>query len=211
MTLPIIALVTDRRRYPDRVVETITAALAAGVNLIQIRERGLSDRALLELTRGAVRSAAGTGACVVVNDRADIALTGGAAGVHLRGDSVAAPRVRQLAPPGWLVGRSVHSVEEAVAVERLGGCDYLVFGTVFASASKPASHTPAGLGALRTVCGAVTLPVVAIGGITEGHAAAVAEAGAAGIAAIGLFAGTDDLARTVAALRRPFDSPRGVA
>jgi thiamine-phosphate pyrophosphorylase len=209
--MPILLLVTDRRLYPaGRMAATIQAAAAAGVNLIQVRERDLPDRALVELTRAVVR-AAGPGARVVVNDRVDVALAAGAAGVHLRADSVAAARVRAIVPPGFIVGRSVHREDEAVRVEREGGCDYLLFGTVFPSPSKPAGHSAVGVSALARICGAVRLPVVAIGGIGETNAAQVAAAGAAGVAAISLFAGSGDLGRTVAALRRPFDTPSSVA
>jgi thiamine-phosphate pyrophosphorylase len=208
---PLIMLVTDRARAGARFLDIIHDAARAGVTLVQVRESGLSDRALVVLTRDVVRAVAGTRAQVVVNDRVDVALAAGAAGVHLRGDSVDAPRVRRLAPPPFLIGRSVHAVDEAVAVERAGGCDYLVFGTVFASASKPAGHQHQGTAELRRVCAAVALPVLAIGGIAVEHAPEIAAAGAAGVAAIGLFATTDDLPRTLAALRASFDSPSGLA
>lgn len=212
MTIPVFALVTDRRLYPaGRMPDAIHAAAAAGVTLIQIRERDLGDRALLELTRAAIRAASGTGARVVVNERVDVALAAGAAGVHLRADSVAASRVRAIVPSGFVVGRSVHDVDEALCAARDGGCDYLLFGTVFASASKPAGHAAAGLEALARVCAAVRLSVVAIGGITGENAARVAAAGAAGVAGIRLFAASEDPGPTVDALRRAFDTSSGVA
>ena len=78
------------------------------------------------------------------------------------------------------MGRSVHSAAEAIAAEASGGCDYLVFGTVFESESKPAGHRVAGLGALAEVCAAVRLPVLAIGGITPARVPDVVKAGAVG-------------------------------
>ncbi len=91
-------------------------------------------------------------------------------------------------------------MDEAKAVESAGGCDYLLFGTVFPSASKPADHPVAGVGALAAVCRGVRLPVLAIGGIAIDNADAVSAAGAAGIAAIGLFADAADTGAAVRAL-----------
>lgn len=191
---PVIAMVTDRRRYdePDdearieRLIEDAERASRAGVELIQVRERGLNDRALLALAR---RIAAGAGPLtrVLINRRADVAVAAAVGGVHLPADAPPASRVRAVLPRGAIIGRSVHRVEEAVDAERDGGCDYLTFGTVYASASKPAGHVAAGVEGLRAVCSAVQLPVLAIGGMQPGRAPEVAAAGAFGIAAIGLF------------------------
>jgi thiamine-phosphate diphosphorylase len=187
-------------------IDLIAAAARAGVDVIQIRELQLDDRTLLALTVDAVAAVRGTAARVLVNGRPDIALAAGASGVHLRSHSIAASRVRTLAPPGFLIGRSVHSPAEAAVAEADGGCDYLTFGTVFASGSKPPGHPVAGIEALGRACASVRLPVVAIGGVTIDRAPAIAAAGASGVAAIGLFASAKDLSRTVAALRHAFDT-----
>lgn len=179
----------------------VGSAARAGVDLIQLRARHLEGAAVTELTRTFVRAAAGTQARIVVNDRLDVAVAAGASGVHLRGDSFPADRVRRVTPPGFLIGRSVHCVEEAVSVDAGGQYDYLLFGSVFASASKPADHRPAGLAALRRVCERVRTPVLAIGGITLASAGLVRDAGAAGVAAISLFRDCDDLPQTVRALK----------
>ena len=208
--LPLISLITDRRRYgPGRLLTTIAAAARAGVDIIQIRERDLDDRALLALVGAAVAAAAGSSA-VVVNDRLDIALAAGAGGVHLRGDSVSAMNARHLAPAGFLIGRSVHSRAEAMRVSAEGGVDYLVFGTVFPSASKSAGHPAAGADELARVCASVTTPVLAVGGVGQAEAATVARAGAAGVAGIGLFADCTDLQGLIAEIRKMFDSSAGV-
>jgi thiamine-phosphate pyrophosphorylase len=208
---PIVCLVTagTLRRGHDAtrpILETLQRAARAGVDLIHIRERDLDDRSLLTLVRAAVRSVESTRARIVVNDRVDIALTAGAAGVHLRGDSVAASEVRRIVPSGFIVGRSVHDEAEAAAVAADGGCDYLTFGTVFPSGSKPEGHRSAGVDALRRVAARVTMPVLAIGGISVEDAPAIAAAGAGGIAAIGLFARSPALAADVARVRRAFDT-----
>ena len=206
MTPPLICLVTGNRGHEQQTFELISAAVLAGVELIQVRERRLDDRGLAALTRQAVGLARNSTSRIIVSDRADIALAAGAAGVHLRGSSFAAGRLRALAPPGFLIGRSVHTLSEATAVEASGGCDYLLFGTVFPSPSKPANHAIAGLEALRAVCGAVRLPVMAIGGISVERVRPVAEAGASGIAGISVFETADSMSAVVARLRRQFDT-----
>jgi thiamine-phosphate pyrophosphorylase len=145
---------------------------------------------------------------VLVNDRVDIAMASGAAGVHLRSDSMPAGRVRSVTPPGFLIGRSVHRVDEAARASADGAVDYLLFGTVFPTSSK-SDVEAAGAAALASVCAAVTVPVLAIGGVTQQRFAEVAAAGAAGFAAIGLFsrAQPEALREIVETARRAFDNP----
>ena len=116
-----------------------------------------------------------------------VAIAAGAAGVHLRSDSPPASRIRAFVPPAFVIGRSVHSIAEIDATVADGGCNYLLFGTVFPSTGKPAGHPVAGLEALRAACARSPLPVVAIGGVDRSRLPAVADAGAAGYAAIELF------------------------
>jgi thiamine-phosphate diphosphorylase len=194
---PIFCLVTDRQRAgregsrgnpgnSDQLVRLVRHAAAAGVNLVQVRERGFDDRHLLALTRVIVGAVEGTSARVVVNDRVDIALAAGAAGVHLRADSPPVAAVRMIVPAGFLIGRSVHS--ETEAVEAAGtGVDYLILGTIFPTASKPAGAATLGLEPLARAARATDVPILAIGGITADNVGKVASAGAAGFAAIGLF------------------------
>jgi thiamine-phosphate pyrophosphorylase len=204
LTPPVLCLVTDGTSSPD--LNAIREAARAGMDLIQIREPRLDDRSLLKIVRAAIDAVAGTGARVLVNDRLDVALAAGAAGVHLRGNSFDAADARRLAPGEFLIGRSVHSVAEAVHAEQGGGCDYLVFGTVFPSATKPAGHPAAGVEALERVCAAVTLPVLAIGGATVANTPRIAASGASGIAAISLFADVEGMVDTVRTVRRLFDT-----
>jgi thiamine-phosphate pyrophosphorylase len=206
-TSSVLCMVTDRGGIGESsLLALIGAAARAGVDVIQIRERDLDAGALLSLTRAAMAAVSGTAARLVVNDRLDVALAAGAAGVHLRGDSFPVARVRSVAPAGFLVGRSVHSEDEAAEVDAAGGCDYLLFGSVFPSTSKPAGHHAAGLDALRRVCARVRTPVLAIGGINAAVAASARRAGASGVAAIGLFKADADVAETVRALRTAFDT-----
>jgi thiamine-phosphate pyrophosphorylase len=189
-----ICLVTDRRRlagghatFADArrcLVAQARHAVAAGIHLIQLRERDLEAADLAAVARDLLAVTRGTATRLVVNDRLDVALACAADGVHLRGDSLPVAAARQIAPDGFLIGRSVHSVGDAA---QAAGADYLVAGAVFPTASKPASHALLGLDGLRTIVSAAAAPVLAIGGITEARCDAVAGAGAAGIAAIGLF------------------------
>jgi thiamine-phosphate pyrophosphorylase len=187
----------------DLVEKQIASAVDAGVDLIQIREPNLPDRLLFDLVSRAVDVARGSGSAVLVNDRFDVALAAGAAGVHLRTSSAAAPMMRRHLPRGFLLGRSVHGAAEAARVAAKGGVDYLTLGTVYASASKP-GRPPCGVDALAATARAVQLPVLAIGGVTVERTREVLDAGAAGVAAIGLFAepgptGSFDAISTVAA------------
>ena len=116
----------------------------AGIDAVQIRERGLEDAELLTLVTGVTRRIAGTTARVLVNDRLDVAMMAGAWGVHLPANALPCARARTIVPESFVIGRSVHSVEEARAEAADGACDYLLFGTVFASRSKPVGHSGCG-------------------------------------------------------------------
>jgi thiamine-phosphate pyrophosphorylase len=215
---PVVAMITNRRLYagspeaasPDDGCVALVAAAAtaarSGVDFGQIRERGLEDASLLDLAEAVRDGVSGSGARVLVNDRIDVALAARAAGVHLPGRAVSCGRVRAIAPDDFLIGRSVHTVDEAIAAAAGGGCDYLMFGSVFESQSKPRGHPVGGVDRLAEVCAAVTLPVLAVGGISVRRVAEVARAGASGVAAIGLFArGTDrEMRRTVEEIRLAF-------
>jgi thiamine-phosphate diphosphorylase len=208
---PVICMITDGRlaagASPDALVERVAAAGRGGVDLIQVREPSSDDRVLVAVVRDCVGAVGGTRARVIVNDRLDVALAGGAHGVHLKSASYAAARVRAMTPAGFLIGRSVHSVDDAI---RAGaGADYLIFGTVFRTSSKPAS-TPAGQAALAEVVRATRIPVLAVGGVTVETAGLIAATGAAGVAAIGAFAerAPAALSSVVDSLRHAFDAPQ---
>lgn len=187
-------------RSEDSLVAAITAAAHAGVDLVQVRERDLEGRALRALVERCVAAVQGTRARVVVNERFDVALAAGAHGVHLRADSMPASRVRAHAPAGFLIGRSVHGPDEIARAEGGAGLDYLVFGTVFETASKP-GRAAAGLARLREIVNATPVPVLAVGGITVARMPAIAETGAAGVAAIGMFTRADPAALAAAVTR----------
>jgi thiamine-phosphate pyrophosphorylase len=187
-------------------------AVAAGVDFLQVRERDLDARALAALVRAIVAVARGSRTRVMVNDRIDVAMATGAAGVHLRSDSPPPARVRRLCGGRILLGRSVH---EPIDVAASPGSDVFVAGAVFSTPSKEAGSTLLGLDGLgRVVQAAGHVPVLAIGGMSESVSRAVARTGAAGMASIGAFLPArpgDDPALSVQdranSLRLAFDSP----
>lgn len=179
-----------QRRPPDPVTRyciTDSADVAGraarnGVEMIQIRAKELSARDLGSLVRTVLRAAQSSR--VLVNTRTDVALVCGAHGVHLPAGSMAPDAIRRIAPAGFLIGVSCHTVEELRAAQR-EGADFAVYGPVFPSVTK--SLAPIGIAAFRHAVAAVTLPVYALGGVTHENAAACIAAGAAGVAGISLF------------------------
>ena len=169
----------------------------------------LDDRVLADVVRRAVAETAERKTRIIVNDRVDIALTAGAAGVHLTSMSMAAGRVcARVSRSRGLWGRSVHGAAEAAQVTASGALDYLIAGTVFETTSKPGC-IPIGSDGLAQIIKAVDTPVLAVGGITATGAEAVGRAGAAGLAAITAFINSGaPLKGVVENLRGEFDKGR---
>jgi thiamine-phosphate diphosphorylase len=219
----LLCLITDRLRLSggrearsiEAVIEQVAEAGRAGVDLVQVREPDLDAKRLFDLTAACVRVTRGSPARVLVNDRLDVALAAGADGVHLRGRSGPAARLRGAVPQGWLVGRSVHRAAEARAAEAEGGLDYLVVGTIFPSRSKRPGDATIGVAGLADAVDAVRLPVLAIGGVSLATIPQIARAGARGLAAIGLFMPEEAMPHggicgVVEAARRLFDTSRTI-
>lgn len=189
---------------PRSLHDSIRRAAAAGAGWIQIREKDLETRALLELARNAVAETRPTPVRVFVNDRLDVALAAAAAGVHLGEKSLPLEAVtgwrRSAGRSDFLIGVSCHSLESARVAAR-GGANYIFFGPVFATPSKAAFGQPQGIERLREICASVEIPVLAIGGVNAENARACIAAGAAGIAAIRLFQEAKDEGELAALLK----------
>jgi len=208
-----LCYITDRRALePQPLLPRIIDAIQAGVDLIQIREKDITTRELVRLVESAVGRARGTESRIVVprivvNDRLDVALAVGAAGVHLGTRSLPAKEARACVPPElmktFLIGVSCHSVQDAVDADA-AGADYVVLGPIFPTPSKLAYGPPLGLAVLREAASGVRLPILALGGVTVERVKACLEAGATGIAGISVFQNCDSLEERVRELRREF-------
>ena len=175
----------------SNILRLIEAAVAAGVSLVQIREKSLSARVLYDLTTQAAAISNGSNTRLLVNDRFDIAQAAGADGVHLTSQSLPANIVRSICGEDFLIGVSTHSLETALDA-RAAGADFVVFGPVFETPSKHIYGEPHGWEKLREVANALHgFPVLAIGGVDLENVVDCFRAGASGIAAIRLFQTTD--------------------
>jgi thiamine-phosphate pyrophosphorylase len=171
----------------------VDAALAGGVDVVQVREKHAAAREQLAIARDLREPTADAGVPLVVNDRVDVALAADADGVHLGDDDLPVADAREMLGEDALIGRSVSTVEAAREAER-AGADYLGVGAVYATGSKDVDEDEQaiGLDVVRDIDDAVDIPFVGIGGITPENAADVAAAGADGVAVITAITQADD-------------------
>ncbi len=185
---PLICKITDGSltdqnflQLSESTVSKCRTAAAAGVSMIQVREKAISAKNLLDLTRRILEAIADLPTHVLVNDRFDIALAANADGVHLPSDGLPIKAVRGVVPKSFIVAVSTHSIPELEGAAS-AGADLAVFGPVF---ETPGKAEQVGLEGLCTACSAVEdLPVLALGGVGMEHLADLLKAGAAGFAAI---------------------------
>jgi thiamine-phosphate pyrophosphorylase len=186
-------------------LEKIEQAAKAGVDWIQVREKDLSGRELAKFAEHAILRT-GRGSAVVVNDRVDVACAVAASGVHLGEHSLPPEQTKRLVSQcrpreNFIVGVSAHSLEGAIQAEQ-AGADYVIFGPVYSTPSKASFGQPQGVQRLQEVCKRLTIPVLAIGGITLQNVGDCLTAGAAGVAAIRLFQDAEDLDNRMRELRK---------
>ena len=194
---------------PRALSGVVREALAGGAPTIQLRLKSASARELLEAAQTLMPIVRSAGALFIVNDRLDVALAAGADGVHLGPDDLPVKDVRRVADARsgvadtFIVGYSTDTTDEAARAEA-EGADYLGVGAVYATANKSDAGDVIGLKGLRRVVKAVSIPVVAIGGITPERAPAVAKTGACGSATIGAVMSAAEPAEAVRELLLPF-------
>lgn len=177
-----------RGRDPRAVAAAI---LAGGCAVLQLRAKSLDDASLASLAHALARQCADAGVPFVVNDRPDLALRVGAAGVHLGQGDMPVEQARALVGETLAIGLSTHGLGQAGEAQARGA-DLIGFGPVFATASKPDAEPVVGLDRLRAACSAVAIPLVAIGGVTLENVTQVAAAGAPMAAAISALCAADD-------------------
>jgi len=190
----------DEGRAQQIQIEVIAKAAEGGCRLIQVREKDLSDQELTDFTRRAISVARPHGAKVLVNGRIEVALAAGADGLHLPASSIEPAAAREIfARKGlkdFLIGASTHSLAEARKAES-GGADFIVCGPLYETATKLVYGSPMGIDCFARICREVKLPVIAIGGITLANFHEPLANGAAGIAAIGLFADPENIMKKI--------------
>ena len=183
-----MALARERGYDP---VDLARRFLDGGARLLQLRAKDAPSGQFLAWADAVCAAAAPYAATVIINDRADIALMAGAAGVHAGQDDMPPGAVRRVAPRPFLIGRSTHTPAQ-VASAALEPVDYLAVGPVYGTGTKDTGYAPVGLGMVQQTSNASRLPVVAIGGITLERAPAVLEAGASSVAVISDLLSTGD-------------------
>jgi thiamine-phosphate pyrophosphorylase len=186
--LPVLCFVVSSEGIKD-LEATVSAAVAGGVTMVQLREKGQPAGKVLDTARRLKPITRGK-ALLVINDRVDVAVAVEADGVQLPEDGLPTLVARGLIGKYAVLGRSVHSVETAVQAGR-EGAEFVIAGTIYKSASKPEAK-PAGLSLISDIHRAANLPVLAVGGINAGNVAEVIKAGAAGVAVISAIAGAAD-------------------
>jgi len=181
--------------------EIARQAIAGGADVIQLRDKSRGCRDLITIGREIRKITRKTHTLFIVNDRLDVALACGADGVHLGQGDIRGDVARQISRPGFVIGMSVGSVAEAVQAEQ-DGADYLALSPIFATASKDDAGPGHGLAVLASVCSRVTIPVVAIGGITRTNVGDVIDTGASGVAVISAVAGSPDIPTAAQEMKR---------
>jgi len=177
-------LVTDRSLSSGRsIIEVVAAAVTGGVSCVQLREKHLPVREMIEEARQLVTLLRPLGIPLIVNDRVDVALAAGADGVHLGQSDMHIDDARRILGPSRIIGISAESVADAVTAEQ-EGADYIGISPVFGTTTKTDIAEPLGLAGVRKIRRRVALPLVGIGGISAGNAADVMRAGADGVAVV---------------------------
>ena len=197
--------VTDRRALPAGVTlaQAVEAALDGGVTCLQLREKEASAGEILTLARTLLPLCRTRMVPLLINDRVDIALAAGADGVHLGQEDLPLPEARALLGPDRILGATAHTVEEALRAQA-EGADYLGVGAMFPTGTKT-NTIPTSADTLKAICAAVSIPVVAIGGVTAQNLPTLAGTGIAGAAVVSAIFSQSDLTAAARTLRAAAD------
>ncbi|HEX5703340.1 MAG TPA: thiamine phosphate synthase [Pyrinomonadaceae bacterium] len=189
LTLPKIYPITDRKLSGLSHAEQVRRLIDGGATLVQLREKHLSPIDFLRDAEAASKVAGNNRVTLIINDRVDIAMAINAGGIHLGQDDMPVEAARRLVRNDTLIGFSTHTQQQAETAVR-SAIDYLAFGPVFRTSTKPDHDPVVGLKQLRAVRNiAADFPLVAIGGISAANVQAVLEAGADSVAVISAVVG----------------------
>ncbi|MGN1031568.1 MAG: thiamine phosphate synthase [Butyricicoccaceae bacterium] len=191
--------VTDRAWTGTQTLyEQVEQALAAGVTMVQLREKQLREEEFIREARPIVELCRQHGVPCLINDSIAVCQAVGADGVHVGQSDMAAERARELLGPDAIIGVTAKTTEQAQAAQR-AGADYIGTGAAFGSSTK-LDATYISAEQMKAVCASVDIPAVAIGGITRENAAQLAGRGIAGIAVVSAIFAQPDIARATAEL-----------
>lgn len=194
-------LITDRKQTKLPLPEAVRLALQGGVRAIQLREKDLPVRELLDLASKLRETANEFGARLLINDRVDIAVAIDADGVHLGHQSMPPEPVRKMIGKNKLIGVSTHNLAEAFAAEA-GGADFITLGPVFFTKSKADFGSPVGLDYIKSVKNSIKIPVFGLGGVTSGNIDRVMNAGVDGVSMISAIFGSADIQKAAESMTR---------
>jgi thiamine-phosphate pyrophosphorylase len=198
--LRLVAITDNLRDGIEGLLARAAAAVSGGATMVQVRLKEADTRTLVDVTRRFVQTLS---VPVVVNDRVDVALVAGAAGVHLGADDLPVGAARAIAPAGFIIGASLGSENEAL---NASAADYAGIGPAFPTQTKGDAGAAVGVGGLVRLAALVRIPCVGIGGITAANARAVADAGLAGVAVVSAIMGSNDPAAAARAMRVAMES-----
>lgn len=193
--------ITDRRYLGGRTLEEqVEEALKGGVTMVQLREKDLSDKEFIEEARVLRAICSEYGVPLIINDRVDVALEAGADGVHVGREDESVSLIRKRVGPGFIIGSTAKTLEQAGAAER-EGADYIGVGAMFPS---PTKETALGIGLedLKNISASVSIPSVAIGGISAENIALLEGGGMSGIAVISAIFAAEDIVKKTKELRK---------
>ncbi|CAM3460052.1 MULTISPECIES: thiamine phosphate synthase [Brevibacillus] len=198
---PELHVISSGRQSLDELLRLAESAFAGGMNFFHIREKQRTARECMDLVLALVQTIPGS--CLIVNDRVDVAAAAHCRGAHLAYHSLSPQEARMVLYEDQWVGRSVHSYAEAQEAHTQG-VDYMLYGHVYASGSKPGIQ-PRGTEELQRITSTIQVPVMAIGGITPENTAEVLRAGCAGIAVMSGITAADDVKKATQAYRQALD------